>query len=161
MVKYTCYWNINGKVGKQEYTLESTNYRVLANKICKVAFGDVVEIFEETTTPLNIANTPMSMAIIGTKKKYFKLKFTENKPVKNTKKEPVGITVQKLYAMLETEINKGNGQKLIVMSDDDEVNGLHTLFEGVISNPTEVKNWFNALDGDHDRHNPKDVVILM
>lgn len=41
------------------------------------------------------------------------------------------ITVDELYSILRTERIKGNGNKKILISNDDEGNGYHPLFFGV------------------------------
>lgn len=38
------------------------------------------------------------------------------------------ITVKKLKKLCELQIAKGNGDKKILISDDDEGNGFHSLF---------------------------------
>lgn len=38
------------------------------------------------------------------------------------------ITVKKLMKLCEQEIKKGNGEKVIMLSDDDEGNGYHYLW---------------------------------
>lgn len=68
-----------------------------------------------------------------------------------------GITVRELFEACEEQMKMGNANKQIVISDDDEGNGFHTLFFSFTSNPKDV----NALaDYFHDGNNPDDVVIL-
>lgn len=68
-----------------------------------------------------------------------------------------GFTVRELYKACQKEIEKGNGDKHIVISDDDEGNGFHTLFFLFTSDERDV----NALaDYFHDNNNPNNVVIL-
>lgn len=40
----------------------------------------------------------------------------------------LGLTVNQLYEACKAQIAKGNGDKHIIISDDDEGNGYHTLF---------------------------------
>ena len=40
----------------------------------------------------------------------------------------VGFTINQLKEMCEQQIRKGNGDKHILISDDDEGNGYHELF---------------------------------
>ena len=40
------------------------------------------------------------------------------------------ITVQQLYRMCKRQIEKGNGNRRIIISDDVEGNGFHGLFFG-------------------------------
>ncbi len=42
-----------------------------------------------------------------------------------------GITVMQLASMCLREIRNGNGNKHVLLSDDDELNGIHTCFEGL------------------------------
>lgn len=65
------------------------------------------------------------------------------------------ITVNDLYEMCDIEIKCGFGDKVILISDDDEGNGFHTLFYGFTTNGfRHMSNLF------HDRNNPDDVVLL-
>ena len=49
----------------------------------------------------------------------------------------VQITVKMLYAMAKREIDDGNGDRVIVISDDNEGNGFHGLFYGFCSRDLE------------------------
>ena len=40
----------------------------------------------------------------------------------------MGITVKELYESCKTQVEKGNGNKLILISSDDEGNDFHTLY---------------------------------
>lgn len=40
------------------------------------------------------------------------------------------LTIQELYDTLGYEIQRGNGDKFAVMTDDDEGNGLHPVYNG-------------------------------
>lgn len=40
------------------------------------------------------------------------------------------MTVKQLYELCKEEIKKGNGNKYIVISDDNEGNGYHGMFYG-------------------------------
>lgn len=68
-----------------------------------------------------------------------------------------GITVAELFIMLKKQIEKGNKDKYILISDDDEGNGYHTLFYGVDDDPEMIKY---ALSIEHDRHEANEIVIL-
>jgi len=39
-----------------------------------------------------------------------------------------GVTVKRLLELCKEEITKGNGDKLILLSNDDEGNGYHQMF---------------------------------
>ena len=72
------------------------------------------------------------------------------------------ITVKVLYDLIQGEIKKGNGDKLIVLSDDNEGNGYHGMYFGFTSSPKAVKENIEASNGvyDSDSDNPKEIVIL-
>ena len=38
------------------------------------------------------------------------------------------MTIKKLYNLCKEEIKKGNGDKVIMVSDDDEGNGFHYIY---------------------------------
>lgn len=69
------------------------------------------------------------------------------------------ITVKELLKLCQEQLRKGNGDKQILISNDDEGNGYHSLYyeftddEGVI-------NELSRLCPFHDHNDPKDVVIL-
>jgi len=54
-------------------------------------------------------------------------------------------------------IDKGNGDKHILISDDDEANGYHTLFYGL---DDSKENLEYALETEHDSHSIDEIVIL-
>ena len=68
-----------------------------------------------------------------------------------------GITVKELYLMLAAHVTKGNGDKHILISDDDEGNGFHTLFYGIDDTPEGIQY---ALELEHDNHNADEIVVL-
>lgn len=68
-----------------------------------------------------------------------------------------GITVKELLAMCQKQIKKGNGDKHILISDDDEGNGYHTLFYGLDDNKENLRY---ALELEHDNHSLNEIVIL-
>jgi len=65
------------------------------------------------------------------------------------------LTVKKLRELCDYEISKGNANKKIVISDDDEGNGFHGLFFSF----TEVGDFKETLElsGFDDT---KDLIIL-
>lgn len=69
-----------------------------------------------------------------------------------------GITVGELFVLCVKELEKGNGDKHILISDDDEGNGYHTLFYGFTSDEKEVR--MLAEGYTHDGNNLSEVVIL-
>lgn len=66
------------------------------------------------------------------------------------------ITVNELLKLCEQEIKKGNGDKNIVISDDNEGNGYHGLFYGF----TPVNEDFVDVIYDSHTKSPDDTIIL-
>lgn len=68
-----------------------------------------------------------------------------------------GITVRELAKDLLGAIRQGYGDRHILISDDDEGNGYHTLFFSLSWDDDMIKQ---ALELEHDNHTPDEVVIL-
>lgn len=70
-----------------------------------------------------------------------------------------GYTVKELTALCVELCNKGYGDKHILISDDDEGNGFHTLFYSFTYDIDSIKEY---KDGGffHDDNDPNEVVIL-
>ena len=68
-----------------------------------------------------------------------------------------GITVKKLLDMCNEQVKKGNGNKHILISDDDEGNGFHTLFYGISDDKESCKY---AIELSYDDHDVNDIVVL-
>ena len=66
------------------------------------------------------------------------------------------ITVKDLLEMCKNEIKKGNGNKHIVISDDNEGNGYHGMFYGF----TPCTEEFVGDIYDSNFANEKDTIIL-
>ena len=60
------------------------------------------------------------------------------------------LTIKDLYLNLRNEIAKGNGDKLIVVADDNEGNGFHGLFFGITSNSDDIKEAVEFSHGIYD-----------
>ena len=71
----------------------------------------------------------------------------------------LGITVRDLRKFCEKQILKGNGDKHILISDDDEGNGFHTLFHGFID--SDLGGFEYLLDLEHDRTHTKDNCVIL
>lgn len=71
----------------------------------------------------------------------------------------LGITVRDLRKFCEKQILKGNGDKYILISDDDEGNGFHTLFHGFTD--SDVDGFEYLLDLEHDRTHTKDNCVIL
>ena len=66
------------------------------------------------------------------------------------------ITVKDLLEMCKNEIQKGNGNKHIVISDDNEGNGYHGMFYGFTPCTTEFEDYVY----DSNFSSEKDTIIL-
>jgi hypothetical protein len=60
------------------------------------------------------------------------------------------MTVKELYLELTEEIKKGNGNKCIVIADDNEGNSYHGMFYGVTSDPKMVRENIECSNGLYD-----------
>lgn len=49
------------------------------------------------------------------------------------------LTVKNLYDACAKQIDKGNGEKIVLVTDDEEANGYHALFYEFIDDPEEIK----------------------
>lgn len=69
----------------------------------------------------------------------------------------MGITVKELYRACKEQIEKGNRNKIVLLSGDDEGNNYHTLFQLFTDNKDEIEC---VSDVFHDNNDPDDVVLL-
>ena len=69
-----------------------------------------------------------------------------------------GLTVKDLYRECQRMISKGNGDKYIIVSDDDEGNGFHTLFYGITDDKDDLE-YFLSIEQDKS-HTVDDTVAL-
>ena len=67
------------------------------------------------------------------------------------------ITVQNLLDICKEQVKAGNGERIVLISDDDEGNGFHTLFFGFLSDPGEIRAYQSQF---HDRNDPDTVILL-
>ena len=72
------------------------------------------------------------------------------------------MTVKQLLELCKQEVEKGNGNKIIVLSDDNEGNGYHGMFFGFTSKVKDIKDCTENGTIVYDSHsdNPKEIVIL-
>ena len=72
------------------------------------------------------------------------------------------LTVKDLYNNLVNEIRKGNGDKFIVVADDNEGNSFHGLFFGITSTVATVAEAIEYSNGVYDsvEKDPNKIVIL-
>lgn len=66
------------------------------------------------------------------------------------------LTVNDLYKHCQEQIKKGNGDKLIVISDDNEGNGFHGLFYDF----TEITDSYGDMISDSIADTPDKAIIL-
>ena len=70
----------------------------------------------------------------------------------------LGLTVRQLHELCERQIDAGNGDKHIIISDDDEGNGFHTLFYDFTTSKKDVEY---ALSTEHDHtHTVENCIVL-
>lgn len=70
----------------------------------------------------------------------------------------LGMTVEQLLEMCKEQIKKGNGKKHIIISDDDEGNGYHTLF---YSFTDDAENLQIILENEHDGTHTVDNCVCL
>jgi hypothetical protein len=63
------------------------------------------------------------------------------------------VTVERLLKLLQEQVKKGNGQKKILLSNDDEGNGYHTMYYEITEDVAGNDMWGEI-------ENPNDYVIL-
>lgn len=66
------------------------------------------------------------------------------------------ITVKELYKFCKAEIANGNGDKFIVISDDNEGNGYHGMFYGFTPVDKDCVDYIY----DSQHMSPEDTIIL-
>ena len=66
------------------------------------------------------------------------------------------LTVKELKNLCEQEIKKGNGDKVILISDDDEGNGFHYLWYSF----TEIEDEYYDISIDERIASRDDTIIL-
>lgn len=70
----------------------------------------------------------------------------------------LGLTVNELFELCKMQIKKGNGNKHIIISDDDEGNGYHTLFYSFTDN---VEDLGSILEYEHDGTHTVDNCVCL
>ncbi len=71
-----------------------------------------------------------------------------------------GLTVKKLLQFCQAEISKGNGEKVVLITNDDECNGFHTLYSGFIADEEKDIEKLKKYCDFHDANESKAVVLL-
>lgn len=67
------------------------------------------------------------------------------------------LTVKELLKACQQQVAIGNGDKIVLLSSDDEGNEFHTCYYKFTYEPEVVAGFADLF---HDGNNPKDVVIL-
>ena len=88
-------------------------------------------------------------------------------PVKESRRRVVregftpnkGLTVEQLYRECKKMMNNGNGDKYVLISSDDECNSFHTLFEGMVYNPDDNRDW-QSMGAIESYYDPDEVVLM-
>lgn len=70
----------------------------------------------------------------------------------------LGLTVAQLLEFCKEQVEKGNGDKHIIISTDDEGNGYHTLF---YSFTDDEENLQNILEREHDGTHTVDNCVCL
>ena len=68
------------------------------------------------------------------------------------------MTIAKLKVLVDNEIKKGNGNRMIVISDDNEGNGFHGLFYGFTIIDEKSKEYYPIYDSISD--DTKEIIVL-
>jgi hypothetical protein len=68
------------------------------------------------------------------------------------------LTITQLKKLCDNEIKKGDGNRMIVISDDNEGNGYHGLFFGFTTIATDEKDFFPISDSVSEDINK--IIIL-
>lgn len=72
------------------------------------------------------------------------------------------LTIKDLYINLREEVRKGNGDKFIVVADDNEGNGFHGLFFGITSETEDVKEAVEFSNGIYDsQENDLNKLVIL
>jgi hypothetical protein len=72
------------------------------------------------------------------------------------------MTVRKLYLLLAQEVKNGNGEKAIVVADDNEGNAYHGLFYGITSNINDIKENVEFSNGIYDsREKDLNKIVIL
>lgn len=71
----------------------------------------------------------------------------------------LGITVKQLEIHCREQIQKGNGDKHILISCDDEGNGFHTLFYQFTD--ADAEDFEYLLESEHDGTHTKDNCVIL
>ena len=68
------------------------------------------------------------------------------------------LTITLLKKLCDLEIKKGNGNRMIVISDDNEGSGFHGLFYGFTTIDKKEKDFYQVYDSQSD---DVDKIIIL
>ena len=68
------------------------------------------------------------------------------------------LTINELLELCKQQVKKGNGNKQIVISDDNEGNGYHGLFYAFTEIEEEEKEYYQVYDSE--TNDIKKIIIL-
>lgn len=68
------------------------------------------------------------------------------------------LTVNDLLKICKNEVKKGNGERIIVISDDNEGNGYHGLFYHFTIIDENEKDFFEVYDSQE--HDINKIIVL-
>lgn len=69
----------------------------------------------------------------------------------------MAVTVKELLSACRKQVDKGNGDKVVLITSDDEANAYHTLFCLFNDNKEDIEG---VADLFQDSNNPDDVILL-
>lgn len=74
----------------------------------------------------------------------------------------LGLTVREVYDSCKWLMAHGMGDRHILISNDDEENGYHTLWNGFFTAEEGLSDYKRCLNEEHDlgNHTPENSVIL-
>ena len=67
------------------------------------------------------------------------------------------LTVKDLYENCRKLMDAGLGDKTVLISNDDEGNGFHSLYFAFLTDPNKIGQFATYF---HDGNDPKEVVLL-
>lgn len=72
----------------------------------------------------------------------------------------IQMTAKELYDELRKVVKAGHGDKKVVVANDNEGNGYHGMFCGVLDDPKEIEISIEAGLNDSEEVDPNNIVII-
>lgn len=72
----------------------------------------------------------------------------------------IQMTAKDLYDELHKVVKAGHGDKKVVIANDNEGNGYHGMFYGVLDDPEEIEVSIEAGLNDSEETDPNNIVIV-